>query len=111
MLQFTDAEGRTWKPELNAYAAYRMQQFGGLDIMDIVVQKEGEQTRVAFGQFQTLAYYACEKEANDRGVSEIEFRTAFTWEVLTQAADGLGEMLQDFFRSAPKPGPEADDKK
>lgn len=98
MHRFTDNANRDWSVQINVATVKRVRAALGLDLMKAVGGNVLEQLASDPILLVDALYVVCEPQAQERGVSDIQFGEAMAGEAIEKAADAfLGELL-DFFQ-------------
>jgi len=113
---FKDAQGREWHPKVTCLTLQRYEEDAGIALLTAfnapAPKKETDQARgrrmneVLFhgrmGNLVKLAFFACAREIQERGVGQEDFAEALADQAMMVAAsEAAGEALADFFQSRP----------
>ena len=96
---FKDSKGNTWDVAVNVGSVRQVKDALGFDLMDVVSQNSAVLTNL-YEDPMTLVdtlYVLCKNQADARGVSDMEFGTAFNGDAIQEATRALIEGLLDFF--------------
>ncbi len=114
MKAFKDAQGRSWEIVVNVVTAKRVRDLcGGIDLLTILnppaVDKEGnplpltpeqEETAKVLRDSYTLVmvlWVLCQKQCEEKGVSEEDFGGSLVGDPIEQAQDALVQEVVNFF--------------
>ena len=97
MKTFADNAGRTWLVCLNVGALKRVRAMASVDLLEVVDGKLIERLVRDPVLLCDVLYAVCKPEAESRGVSEDEFLSSLSGDVIDQATRALFEEIVDFF--------------
>jgi len=96
---FVDKNAVKWDAAITVGAAKRIKALTGFDVM-AVAEKESQSLTLLHQDPLTLVdvlYAACKPQADDKGITDVQFGESFDGEAIEKAADALVEGIINFF--------------
>ena len=101
MKSFTDTKGRCWAVEMNVSTAKRIKSLTGVDVLTAVQQASWFADLSADTiKLVDVIYAAVKPQADGIGVSDEDFGSAMSGDVITDAANALVDEIIAFFPQA-----------
>jgi hypothetical protein len=101
MKKLCDMQGREWSYSLNILSMKRIKDLVGIDLLNAAETAQ----RVIFDDpytFGQILYCLCQRQAEERGVSQDQFLEGLAGECLDAALTGFVEEWRDFFPQSRK---------